>query len=870
MHSLLDKVRGYLPGDRAGMIERALDFAAAAHEGQKRKSGEDYIEHPISVAEYLADLNLDAPTIAAALLHDVIEDCNVTTDDLRKEFGEDVAKLADGVTKLARMDTITGDAEPLVARTDSEAESLRKMLVAMANDIRVILIKLADRMHNMRTLEALPPDRRVAIAQETLDIYAPLAHRLGMGEVKWQLEDLAFRYIQPNQYRSISGLLATKRAERESYVEQVTGVLRDELAKAGFDAEVTGRPKHIYSIHRKAQSYAAQGKQMSEIYDLFAVRVLVNTVQDCYGVLGLVHSLWHPVPGQFDDYVANPKENMYQSLHTTVRSIDGLPVEVQVRTHEMHRISEYGVASHWSYKEGGARGSRFEERMTWLRQLLEWQRDVSGTDEFLENVTGDLFGDQVFVYTPKNEIRELPAGATPIDFAYRIHTQIGHKCIGAKVNGRLVALNTPLKNGDTVEVLTSKVARGPSLDWLNPHLDYVKTASARQAIRSWFRHQERGTNIERGRAILKKELKRLSAQVDEAEVARWFQYDSMDDLYAAIGSGIVSVAQIAGRLSAAQAAAERALPREAPDAPRGARPRQRQRPRRRRPPHPHGRVLQPAPRRPHRGLHHPHARRHRPQGGLPQRPQRHRDGPHRAGDVGPEPQRLPRTHRHRVLRPRRPAARHHRGDLRRAREHRRLRHRARGRRHGRHPSQRAGGEHRAALAPLHPHRGRARRPRRQPHRPQTPTQTHPPQRPPPRRTAQPLATGLPRGTAPLAATARPRPAAPAAPRAASPPRPPATSASPRRSCEGRNLASSPSFPRKRESRGARQRTGGAWHGPPDPLSLQRERARVRVLAAPHVRGTHQDTPPTLIPPWPHRDTAVIAFWPHADTAIPPP
>jgi GTP pyrophosphokinase len=560
-------VRDYLPGDRAEMIERALEFAAAAHEGQKRKSGEDYVEHPISVAEYLADLNLDAPTIAAALLHDVIEDCDVTAEDLRKEFGEDVAKLADGVTKLARMDTITGDAEPLVARTDSEAESLRKMLVAMANDIRVILIKLADRMHNMQTLRALPPDRRVAIAQETLDIYAPLAHRLGMGEIKWQLEDLAFRYIQPNQYRSISTLLSTKRTEREAYIKEVTDVLRDELANAGFDAEVTGRPKHIYSIHRKAQSYAAQGKQMSEIYDLFAVRVLVNTVQDCYGVLGLVHSLWRPVPGQFDDYIANPKENMYQSLHTTVRSIDGLPVEVQVRTHEMHRISEYGVASHWSYKEGGAKSSQFEERMTWLRQLLEWQRDVSGTDEFLENVTGDLFRDQVFVYTPKNEIRELPAGATPIDFAYRIHTEIGHKCIGAKVNGRLVALNTPLKNGDTVEVLTSKVARGPSLDWLNPHLDYVKTASARQAIRSWFRHQERGTNIERGRAILKKELKRLSAQVDEIEVARWFHYEATDDLYAAIGSGLVTIAQIAGRLSAAQAAAERALPREAPDMP---------------------------------------------------------------------------------------------------------------------------------------------------------------------------------------------------------------------------------------------------------------------------------------------------------------
>ena len=567
VHSLLEKVRGYLPADRAEMIGRALEFATDAHEGQKRRSGEDYIEHPISVAEYLAELNLDAPTIAAALLHDVIEDCDVCLDDLRKEFGDDVAKLADGVTKLARMDTITGDAQPLVAKTDSEAESLRKMLVAMATDIRVVLIKLADRLHNMRTLGALSPARRVAIAQETLDIYAPLAHRLGMGEIKWQLEDLSFRYIQPNQYRNISTLLSTKRAEREEYVRQVTDVLRDELAKAGFDAEVTGRPKHIYSINRKAQSYAAQGKQMSEIYDLFAVRVLVPTVQDCYGVLGLVHSLWRPVPGQFDDYIANPKENRYQSLHTTVRSIGGLPVEVQVRTHEMHRVSEYGVASHWSYKEGGARHSDSEGWLAWRQQLLEWQRDVSGTDEFLENVTSDLFGDQVFVYTPKNEIRELPAGATPIDFAYRIHTEIGHRCIGAKVNGRLVALNTPLKNGDTVEVLTSKVARGPSLDWLNLHLDYVKTASARQAIRSWFRHQERGTNIERGRAILKKELKRLSAQVDETEVARWFQYESTDDLYAAIGSGLVTIAQIAGRLSAAQVAAERALPKEAPEAP---------------------------------------------------------------------------------------------------------------------------------------------------------------------------------------------------------------------------------------------------------------------------------------------------------------
>ena len=566
MHTLLEKTRGYLPDDRAAMIARALEFATDAHEGQKRRSGEDYVEHPISVAEYLADLNLDAPTIAAALLHDVIEDCGVSADDLRSAFGEDVAKLADGVTKLTRMDTITGDAEPLVAKSDSEAESLRKMLVAMATDIRVVFIKLADRLHNMQTLGALPAPRRAAIAHETLDIYAPLAHRLGMGEIKWQLEDLAFRHIEPEEYKSISQLLSSKRAEREQYVREVTDVLRDELAKTGFEAEVTGRPKHIYSIHRKAQAYAAQGKQVSDIYDLFAVRVLVPTVQDCYGALGLVHALWRPLPGQFDDYIASPKENMYQSLHTTVRSIGGHHVEVQVRTYEMHRISEYGVASHWSYKEGGSRNSNFEERMTWLRQLLEWQRDVSVTDEFLENVTGDLFRDQVFVYTPKNEVRELPASATPIDFAYRIHTEVGHRCIGAKVNGRLVALNTPLQNGDTVEVLTSKVARGPSLDWLNPHLDYVKTASARQAIRAWFRHQERDTNIERGRAILKKELKRLSAQVDDAEVARWFQYESTNDLYAAIGSGLVSIAQIVGRLSAAQAATERALPKADADA----------------------------------------------------------------------------------------------------------------------------------------------------------------------------------------------------------------------------------------------------------------------------------------------------------------
>jgi GTP pyrophosphokinase len=554
MQDLLEKVREYLPPDRAQMVEDALEYARERHQGQTRRSGEPYIEHPVSAATYLADLLLDGTTIAAALLHDVVEDCDVTIDEIRERFGDEVARLVDGVTKLTKLDLLRMDKDGQMPTPvgNEQAESLRKMLVAMAEDIRVVLIKLADRLHNMRTLGALAPHRRVAIAQETLDIYAPLANRLGMGEVKWQLEDLSFRYLQPNQYRSISKLLTTKRQEREAYVQQVTEVLKRELARANFNAEVTGRPKHIFSIYNKAQSYATQGKQLGDIYDLFAVRVLVPSVQDCYGALGVVHSLWRPLPGQFDDYIANPKENAYQSLHTTVRSIGGLPVEVQVRTYQMHRVSEYGVASHWSYKEGGGAGKdvKFEERMTWLRQLLEWQRDVSGTEEFLENVRTDIFHDQVFVYTPKNAIKELPAGATPIDFAYRIHTELGHRCIGAKVNGKLVGLDTQLKNGDAVEVLTSRIARGPSLDWLNLHLGYVKTATARQSIRSWFRREERGENIHRGYDRLKRELKRLSNATDEAEIAKLFGYASEEDLFAAIGSGMVSMTQVAGRLTA--------------------------------------------------------------------------------------------------------------------------------------------------------------------------------------------------------------------------------------------------------------------------------------------------------------------------------
>ncbi len=554
MQELLDKVASYLPAAKVKLVRSALEYATSAHKGQMRRSGGPYIDHPVSAATDLADLSLDAPTIAAALLHDVIEDCGVSVEELQNAFGEEVARLVDGVTKLAKLDTLASDeVEPLRAADDAQAESVRKMLVAMAEDIRVVLIKLADRLHNMQTLGALPPARRVAISQETLDIYAPLAHRLGMGEIKWQLEDHAFRYLQPNQYRAISKLLASKRKEREAYVEQVTDVLSGELKRAGFEAEVTGRPKHIYGIYAKAQAYEAQGKQLKDIYDLFAVRVLVPTVQDCYGVLGIVHTLWRPVPGQFDDYIASPKENLYQSLHTSVRSIGGLPVEVQVRTYDMHKVAEYGVASHWGYKEGASPNTqRSDERMTWLRQLLDWQREVSGTEEFLETVQTDVFRDQVFVYTPKNEIKELPAGSTPIDFAYRVHTELGHSCIGAKVNGKLVSLDTQLHNGDNVEILTSSVARGPSLDWLNTHLGYIKTANARHAVRAWFRKEERGANVERGRDLLKRELRRLSSRTDVKAIAEMFHFDSADDLYAAVGGGLVSMAQVAEHIAGTQ------------------------------------------------------------------------------------------------------------------------------------------------------------------------------------------------------------------------------------------------------------------------------------------------------------------------------
>jgi len=562
---LLDKVKEYLPEEKLSLVEDAFLFALKAHGNQLRLSGDPFISHPVETAMIVADLQLDETSVAAALLHDVPEDCGIPFSEIESRFGPEVKKLVEGVTRLDKISSqVQGTGLKKIAESEAQVESLRKMFVAMAEDIRVVLIKLADRLHNMRTLKALSPEKQQRIARETMDIYAPLAHRLGIWQLRWELEDLAFRYLQPNEYRQIARLIAARRATRERYIEKVSQILREELAKAGIKAEITGRPKSLYSAYQKMQKYTSQGKEFSDIHDLLALRVLVDTVQDCYSALGIVHSLWHPLPDQFDDFIANPKETMYQALHSTVMCIGARPLEVQIRTYRMHRIAEYGVAAHWKYKEGAKKDIAFEEKITWLRQLMEWQRELSGT-AFIESIKTDIFQDQVFVYTPKGEIKELPRGATPLDFAYRIHTNLGHRCVGAKVNGRLVSLDYQLRNGDTIEIMTTKTDRGPSLDWLNTNLGYVRTNQARERIKQWFRRREKAENVERGREILEKELRRLGISfADRDRIAGLFKYDLVDDFLTAIGCGDISPNQIALKLTAPEERPEQTPPPGAP------------------------------------------------------------------------------------------------------------------------------------------------------------------------------------------------------------------------------------------------------------------------------------------------------------------
>ncbi len=539
---LVETVRGHYPQSDLEPIGRAFDLAVEAHTGQRRATGEPYVTHPIASAQITAELGIDPIAVTAALLHDVPEDTEFGLSDIEERFGPEVARLVDGVTKLSKFSTHSHEQQ--------QAENIRKMLLAMAEDIRVVLIKLADRLHNMRTLYGLPSEKQLRIARQTQEIYAPLAERLGIWQIKWELEDLAFKVLEPERFRELARLLDTRRKGREDYISRAIAELTPRLAAAGIEADLQGRPKHIYSIDKKMQRKSAE---FAEIYDVYAIRILVDDVRDCYAALGIVHALWRPIPGQFDDYIAVPKNNLYQSLHTAVIALDGKPLEIQIRTQAMHQVSEVGIAAHWRYKEGTKSDREYDAKLAWLRQLMDWQRDVSESDatEFVEGIKLDIFQDQVFVFTPKGDIKDLPAGATPLDFAYRIHTDVGHRTIGAKVNNRLVPLDYRLKNGDIVEVMTTKGEHGPSRDWMN----VVRTSHAREKIRQWFKRKDRDENIVHGRESLERELRRLARKTIQAvgvdriaELGRAYNHDSLDDFYAAIGYGAVSAQQVVARL----------------------------------------------------------------------------------------------------------------------------------------------------------------------------------------------------------------------------------------------------------------------------------------------------------------------------------
>ncbi len=534
---LLDCVLSYDSGANTDLIVKAFELADQAHEGQKRISGEPYITHPLEVALILAEIEMDAASICAALLHDVVEDTRYTYKDILLMFGEEIALLVDGVTKLSRIN--------FKSREDAQAENLRKMFLAMARDIRVLLIKLADRLHNMRTLDYQSERKQQEISQETMEIFAPLAHRLGIFRFKWELEDLAFSYLNHSTYREVASRLKKKRREREEYVNDLIQQLRDGLDKTGINADIKGRPKNIYSIYKKMLK---QNKDIDEIYDKIAIRVVVDDIWVCYGVLGVIHTMWTPLPGRFKDYIATPKPNMYQSLHTTVIGKGGEPFEVQVRTWEMHKTAEFGIAAHWKYKEGESAAARkADKKMAWLRSILEWQQDINDTGEFMESLKIDLFDDTVYVFTPKSDVYELPKGSCPVDFAYRVHTEVGHRCTGARVNGRIVPLDYQLNNGDIVEIITSKNSPGPSHDWLN----FVKTSSARNRIKQWFKKEQRQSNILKGHDMLEQEMKKRHLSPKELlkeemlmEVSKRFSFASIEDLFAAVGDGAVTVNQV--------------------------------------------------------------------------------------------------------------------------------------------------------------------------------------------------------------------------------------------------------------------------------------------------------------------------------------
>jgi GTP diphosphokinase / guanosine-3',5'-bis(diphosphate) 3'-diphosphatase len=560
-------------------ILRAYQVAELAHRGQKRASGEPYITHCLAVAAILTEMRIPPAVITAGLLHDTVEDTKVTLEDLRREFGDEVTRLVDGVTKLTNLPRVERDDQhaetdafthvqgettepkwrpapdlaesPVKSRRrdrDLASETLRKTFMAMGEDVRVVLIKLADRLHNMRTLGYMPEDKRTRIAQETLDIFAPLANRLGIWQIKWELEDLAFRYVNPEKYKEIAENLAERLADRERQIQLIIQNLQQILTQAGIQADITGRPKHIYSIYRKM---ANKGKSFELVRDLRGVRLIVSDVPSCYAVLGIIHTHWRPIPHEFDDYIASPKDNFYQSLHTAVIYDDGKSLEVQIRTPEMDQSAEYGIAAHWRYKEGTTRDSDYEQRIDWLRGLMDWRSDVDDAQEFVDGMKTDVFQDRVYGFTPRGDIIDLPAGSTPIDFAYHVHTEIGNRCRGAKINGKLVTLDYALKTGDQVEILTAKQG-GPSRDWLNSNLGLVKTQRARAKIKQWFKKQDRDQNLAQGKLILEREFRRLGLENSDLEkIARDFDFRNLDDLAVAVGCGDLGIGRIINKLSEA-------------------------------------------------------------------------------------------------------------------------------------------------------------------------------------------------------------------------------------------------------------------------------------------------------------------------------
>lgn len=529
IEDLIKIIEKYMTEEEVAFVMKAYEYAKMMHKDQKRKSGEPYIIHPVNVAIILADLDMDVETIIAALLHDVVEDTPATYDDVKNMFSEDIANIVDGVTKLNKLNYKSSE--------DFQAENLRKMILAMNNDIRVIIVKLADRLHNLRTLEYMNEEKQKQKAKETIEIYAPLAGRLGIFKIKWELEDLSLRYLDPEGYYDLVEKINKKRSEREKEINEIIKAISNELDKQELHYDISGRPKNFYSIYKKMNG---KNKSFENIYDLIAVRILVDTVKDCYAVLGIVHSMWKPLPGRFKDYIAMPKPNMYQSLHTTVISDTGEIFEIQIRTYEMHEVAEYGIAAHWKYKGGKAQGKDVDNKLDWLRQLLEWQKDLKDPKEFIDTLKIDFFDDEVFVFTPNGDVVDLPEGSTPVDFAYRVHTGVGNTCVGAKVDSRIVPLNYKLKNGNIVEIITQKSASGPSRDWLK----FVKSPRAKQKIKQWFKSKEKDISIEKGRELFEREAKKLGLDTNILDnekiynkLAKELSLNSISDLFASIGYG---------------------------------------------------------------------------------------------------------------------------------------------------------------------------------------------------------------------------------------------------------------------------------------------------------------------------------------------